>query len=148
MVRRHTGASGTEAYEGLLTSVFKEIRRALRPDGHLVLSYANQFPAAWVALFSALQAAGLRAAGYSVVHSENETDHSKAGRRACTLDVLIDVVAAGGAQVIRYQPSGEPGGDEEAFCRAVGRWALKIGRLKEGWSEGFTSELRECDFLR
>lgn len=147
IVRRSTGASGTDAYEQLLTDVFREGRRALRSDGHLVLSYANRHPGAWVALFNALQAAGFRAAGFTVVHSENETDHAKAGRRACTLDVLIDVVPFDGRRVIRYRPIGAAGSDEEEFCRLVGTHALRIGTLPSDWSESFTAAARATAFL-
>lgn len=148
IVRRLLGTSGTEAYQELLTDIFAEAHRALRSDGHLVLSYANRHPGAWVALFTALEAAGFRAAGYTVVHSENETDHAKAGRRACTLDVLIDVVPLDGRCVMRHQPAGAAANDEEEFCRLVGTQALRIGSLSPGWAESFTAAVRSAAFLR
>ena len=67
------------AYENLLLNIFNETRRALKPNGHLIFSYANRSPKAWTALFAALQSAGFRAAGCEIVHSENETDHAKRG---------------------------------------------------------------------
>jgi len=148
IVRRLTGASGTDAYQQLLTDIFTEAHRALRTDGHLILSYANRHPGAWVALFNALEAAGFRAAGYTVVHSENETDHAKAGRRACTLDVLIDLVPVSGRRVVRHQPAGPAANDEEEFCHRVGAQALRIGSLPLGWAEGFTVAVRSTAFLR
>ena len=148
IVRQLLGTSGTDAYEQRLTVIFTEAHRALRSDGHLVLSYANRHPGAWVALFSALEAAGFRAAGYTVVQSENETDHAKAGRRACTLDVLIDLVPADDRQVETHQPVGSATSDEEEFCRLVGANALKIGSLPSGWAEGFTAAARVSAFLR
>lgn len=147
IVRRLTGTSGTDAYQKLLTDIFTEVHRALRCDGHLVLSYANRYPGAWVALFNALQAAGFQAAGYTVVHSENETDHAKAGRRACTLDVLIDVVPLDGGRVVHHQPAGSPANDEEKFCRIVGAHALRIGTLSPDWAESFTTAARATAFL-
>lgn len=147
IVRSLKGASDTDAYEALLTNVFTEVRRALRPEGHLVLSYANRLPAAWVALFSALQAGGFEAVGYAVVHSENETDHAKAGRRACTLDVLIDVVPAVGAPVTPHRPRTEPTTDEEVFCHLVGGWALRIGHLSADWAATFSDDLGTSAFL-
>jgi putative DNA methylase len=148
IVRRLHGESGTDAYQRLLTDIFAEIRRALRPDGHVVLSYANRHPGAWVALFSALEAAGFRAAGYTVVHSENETDHAKVGRRACMLDVLIDVVPATAQRVRQHQPKGQPDSDEETFCRLVGVQALRIGNLGADWIPRFTDNLQASAFLR
>src|SRR5690606_19529261 len=106
IVRRGSGAGGgTAAYQALLTDIFTEVHRTLRPGGHLILSYANREPAAWVALLQALQDAGFRTAGYAVVHSENELDHSKAGRRACNLDVLIDLVHVDARHVKQFVPS-------------------------------------------
>lgn len=147
IVRRLRGTSGTEAYQKLLTDIFTEAHRALRSDGHLVLSYANRHPGAWVALFTALEAAGFRAAGYTVVQSENETDHAKSGRRACNRDVLIDVVPIDGREVLHHQPVGDAIDDEDEFCRLVGVQALGIGALSPGWAESFTAAARSTAFL-
>jgi adenine-specific DNA methylase len=140
-------ATSTEAYRTVLTEVFNEIRRALRPDGHLVLSYANREPVAWVALLSALDEAGFRAVGYEIVHSENETDHAKSGRRACNLDVLLDLVPAGDQFLRRHSPSGKPKGDEETYCRIVGAQALEVGRLAPGWETSLRDKLHASPFL-
>src|SRR6185295_5679337 len=51
-------------YRRQLASIFRETYRILRPDGHLMLSYANRDPEAWVHLFEALQEAGFRAVGF------------------------------------------------------------------------------------
>jgi adenine-specific DNA methylase len=147
IVRGRNGDHGTHAYQALVRDVFKEIRRALRPGGHLVLSYANRHPDAWVALFCALEEAGFYGVGYTVVLSENDADNANVGRRACNLDVLIDLVLPTGGRVYRYQPEGKPASDEEAFCRLVGRQALRIGRLGENWADGFTKELRSSPFI-
>ena len=147
IVDRSSAVATTDAYMEMLTDTFAEMRRALRPGGHLILSYANREPSAWVALFSALQQAGFEGIGYTVVHSENETDHAKAGRRACNLDVLIDLVPAAARRMRGYQPTATRSGDEEAFCRIVGRSALSIGRLRPGWDQGFVESLRQCAFI-
>jgi len=148
VVNRIGEDNGTEHHRKCLVAVFKEIRRALRPEGHLVLSYANREPRAWVALFSALQSAGFHAVGYEVVQSENETDHAKAGRRACNLDVLIDLVAGDGHRIYRHRPLGKAKSDEERFCRIVGAYALEIGSLRKGWSTRLERELKRSPFLR
>ena len=80
-----TDAVDTADYEATLEQAFREIRRALKPDSHLVLSYANREPTAWAGLFGALQTAGFTAIGYQVVHAENDAVHAKANRRAGTL---------------------------------------------------------------
>lgn len=146
IVNRHTHGADTAAYRQLLTDVFLETRRVLRPGGHLILSYANRHPDAWVALFDALQAAGYQTAGYTVVHSENETDHAKAGRRACTLDILIDLVSQQ-ETVEQYRPARPPTTIEEEYCYEVGDFALRVGQLSEEWANTFTRAIQQSAFL-
>ncbi len=141
------GPDSLAAYEERLLPIFCEIKRALKPGGHVILSYANRLPGAWAALFAALQMAGFRSVGYAVVHSENETDHAKAGRRACTLDVLIDVIADAGSRVRRYRPTSVAASDEEEFCHLVGAFSLQIGRLSGEWREDLYHQLTSAQFL-
>ena len=84
----------TNASRAALTTIFTECRRVIAADGHMVLSFANRQPQAWIALLSALNASGSQACGFDVVHAENETEHSKSGKNACTLDVLLDLIEA------------------------------------------------------
>jgi putative DNA methylase len=146
-VSANNGAEGTETYRKTLARVFYEIRRALRASGHLILSYANRHPDAWVALLSALQDAGFRAIGYEIVHSENELDHAKSGKRACTLDVLLDLVPAHVQVVRRHWPQWAPVSDEEEFCQLVGDTAIEVGSLRDGWETRFTNQLKATEFL-
>lgn len=141
-----TGPASTDRYQQLLTEVFSEVRRALKADGHLVLSYANRYPSAWVALFSALHAAGFHAAGYTVVHSENEADHAKTGRRACNLDILLDLTPTPATRP--FAPTASLGaGDEETYCHIIGRQFLAVGALTDDWAAAFTDQLRTSAFL-
>lgn len=145
--RTSSDTDGDVAYQALLTELFTEMARALKPTGHVVLSYANRYPAAWVALFNALQGAGFRTIGYTVIQSENETDHAKTGRRACTMDVLIDLVKADRTSIRCHQPRDEPAGDEDEFCRIVGNWGLRVGALEDGWETEFESQVKATSFL-
>jgi adenine-specific DNA methylase len=135
------------SYEEILKGAFEEVRRVLRPDGHLVLSYANRDHAAWVALFGSLQDAGFEAIGYQVVQSENEVDHAKANRRACNLDVLLDLVVNDGRGGRRYSPAAAPGTSEESFCHMVGKRALSVGRLTGRWRESLTDAIKAHPFV-
>lgn len=148
VVNRATGQlSAAGSYGTLLTSIFRESARLLRPDGHLIFSYANRDSRVWVELLEALQRAGLRAAGCAVVHSENETDHAKRGVRACTLDLLLDLVPLSGASVQQYRPAlGD--GDESEFLDLVAEYALQIGALAPGWQEKFLERASTVAFLR
>lgn len=147
IVRRASTTATTDTYRDLLALVFREAFRALRREGHLILSYANRQPRAWIALFEALQAAGFRAVGYEIVRSENEIDHAKAGKRACTFDVLIDLVPGGCQRVELHRPSARASSDETMFCELVGEQALHIGSLREGWTDAFDDKLRRSAFL-
>lgn len=139
--------SGEGDYQALLTRIFAETRRVLRPDGHLIFSYANRDPLAWAALLNALQDAGLRAVGCEIVHSENETDQAKRGVRACSLDLIMDLVPAGSAAVMPHQPAAPDDSDEAAFLRVVATAFLGVGELREDWEQSFVQAARSSRFL-
>lgn len=135
------------AYERLLTHIFTEARRALRSDGHLIFSYANRSPDAWIALFSALQSAGMRSVGCEIVHSENETDHAKRNVRACALDMILDLVPMGNVPLVPHTPAAPIESAEADFLRIVAAAFLRIGSLEGDWTEVFRAELRRSSFL-
>ena len=142
------GGESLNEYEALLTRIFSEARRCLKAQGHLIFSYANREPGAWQAVLAALEAAGLQANGYAVVHSENEVDVAKRDVRACSLDLIMDLVpAASGEWVQQWKPSGKPGSDEEDFLRIVGVHFLKVGKLPRGWRDEVDRALRDHTFL-
>ena len=135
------------AYERLLTRIFTEARRALRSDGHLIFSYANRSPDAWIALFSALQSAGMRSVGCEIVHSENETDHAKRNVRACALDMILDLVPMGNVPLVPHAPAAPIESAEADFLRIVATAFLRIGSLEGDWAEVFRAELRRSRFF-
>ncbi len=148
VVNRATGqlvAAGS--YTALLASIFRESARLLRDDGHLIFSYANRDPVAWVQLLEALQCAGLRAAGCAIVHSENETDHTKRNVRACTLDLLLDLVPVSGLSVTRHRP---PSGDsaEVRFLGIIAEYVLSLGDLTGDWQCDLLEALSSAEFLQ
>ncbi|SOC48547.1 Adenine-specific DNA methylase, contains a Zn-ribbon domain [Blastococcus aggregatus] len=148
VVNRATGqlvAAGS--YSALLSSIFRESARLLRPDGHLIFSFANRDPKVWVELLEALQRAGLRAAGCAVVHSENETDHAKRGVRACTLDLLLDLVPLSTKPVEQHRPA-TAAGDEGQFLDIVTRYVLQVGDLGTGWHEAFLEQAAAAAFVQ
>jgi putative DNA methylase len=138
------------AYEDLLTRIFTETRRVLRKDGHLIFSYANRSPHAWLALFAALQRSGLRAAGCEMVHSENETDQAKRGVRACNLDLILDLIPVGASLVCQHIPKqvdGSTDTDERQFLDVVAAAFLRVGRLDGNWRAKVHAELSSAAFL-
>lgn len=148
VVNRVTGQLVADgSYEALLASIFRESTRLLRDDGHLIFSYANRDPRAWVQLFEALQSAGLRTAGCTIVHSENETDNAKRGVRACTLDLLLDLVPLSSMPLDQHNPTQESGAEQE-FLAVVASYALRIGELSGAWQDDFIAEASDSEFLR
>lgn len=136
------------AYEDLLIKILTEARRVLKPTGHLIFSYANRSPKAWVAVLAALQSAGFRAVGCEVVHSENETDHAKRGVRACTLDLLLDLVPDGPQPIEQHYPNVSSTDDEVQFLGIVADVFLKVGTLAGDWREETERRLASCAFLK
>lgn len=148
VVNRATGQLVADgSYTALLTSIFRESARLLREDGHLIFSYANRDPQAWVQLLEALQSAGLRAAGCTVVHSENETDHAKRNVRACTLDLLFDLVPVSSREVMKHRPELGAGAEQE-FLAIVADYVLSVGELASGWQTEFLEVVSNAEFLR
>jgi putative DNA methylase len=136
------------SYRKLLTRIFAEIRRVLAADGHLMFSFANRNPAAWADLLDALQGAGLRATGYAVVHSENETDSAKRNVRACTLDMILDLVPQSKRSLEKWVPPTVPVTAEATFLTAVGRYVMQVGELSDGWRDTMSAELNASTFLQ
>jgi adenine-specific DNA methylase len=138
----------TEAgeYSSLLSRIFRESARTLREDGHLIFSYANRSPDAWIDLIEALHSAGLQAVGCEILHSENETDNAKRGVRACSLDLILDLVPKTNLSVEPYYPRGESSVEGD-FLRIVAHYVLQIGNLKDGWKSDFRAEAGSAEFL-
>ncbi len=136
----------TEAQSDLLARIFREARRTLRFDGHLIFSFANRDPRGWVELIRALQTAGYRTVGTEIIHSENESDLAKRNVRACTLDLILDLVPLGAIPVVSHTPSTVEG-DEGEFLHLVSSYVHRIGRLEDGWEEQFIVDANAHSFL-
>jgi len=132
VVNGRTGqnANGGE-YRRLLTRIFREVHRTLGADGHLIFSYANREPRAWSALLGALHAAGFHAAGYAAVYSENETDVVKRDVRACTMDLIMDLVRVECAVVERCISARMSETEEGRFLGLVGEAFACVQTLTE-----------------
>jgi SAM-dependent methyltransferase len=119
-----------EIYRKLLTSAFLEIRRVLKPTGHLVLTYANRDLRAWSDLFQSFNDAGFFVKGVASVHAENEMDASKRGRRSCCHDMVLDLTTSRAdsleAQCCILADSGNKA--EIDFLREIASIALHQGR--------------------
>jgi putative DNA methylase len=133
---------GHRKYRRALTRIFKELRRVLKPQGRLLFSYANRESAAWVNLFAALRAAGFQPVGYTIVHSENETDHLKRKGRAFRFDLILELVPQGAGPIQQHKPKRRVRSDEERYLSAVGDAFLKSGSLVNGWEVELVDTLK------
>jgi adenine-specific DNA methylase len=145
---RNGGPKELQRFQEALTTVFAECQRIIKRDGHLILSFANRKPQAWGALLGALQAAGWHAAGFDAVHAENETDHAKVGRRACSLDVLLDLVPRPVADQRKHRPTRLATTPEEQYCLAIGDFILQVGALKDGWRHDLQDAVAGLKFVK
>ena len=137
-----------EEYRALLTGIFKECNRVLRPGGHLIFSYANRDPGAWGAVIGALQDADFVAVGFTVLTSENETDVVKRNVRACMLDFMIDVVPKKTVNVETWTPEILPPSSEGSFLTVVGDAFMRVGSLEAADLETMKERLLKSEFLR
>ena len=135
-------------YRGVLERIFKELHRVLKPQGRLLFSYANREPVAWVSLFGALRASGLRPIGFSIVHSENEGDHAKRNGRACNLDLILELVRKEVRVAEQWRPSAVFDTEEEQYLLAVGDAFLRSGDIVENWQELLLKQLSAHAFVK
>jgi len=89
-VPNRTRGTGPRDYQRILSRVFREIRRALKPDGRLILTFQNREPLAWSALGRALRSAGFGIHALAVARAENDADHSKRDVCCFTKDLVLE----------------------------------------------------------
>lgn len=140
--------SDTSEYGDGLYEIFAEMRRVLSDDGHLVLTYANRSPTAWVQLFTALQRAGFWPVDYAVVHAENEVDGFKRGRRSCVLDLVMNLVKCRPKQRSSTRDDVAPfDTDESDALYFVASHFMQIGHLDSQWPSAFIEDFQRLTFL-
>jgi hypothetical protein len=101
-----------------------------------------------VNLFAALRASGFQPFAYTILHSENESDHAKRNGRACNLDLILELAPGGGKVVEQWRPSPLFDTDEERFLMAVGDAFLECASMVNGWEVELVSRLRSEIFVR
>ena len=87
--------NGSGQYTAVLSGIFRECRRVLRPGGRLIFTFHHWKPRGWAALTLALQRAGFRLVNRYVVHSENPISVHIANMQALTHDAILVLAAAG-----------------------------------------------------
>lgn len=132
-----------------LCQVFQEAFRVLRGTGHLVLTFANRSPIAWVRLFESLQHAGFWPEAFTIVYSENEIDGFKRGKRSCVHDLVMDLVKCPSTRMLPTDDvCDQTDSDEVKLLRLVASYFMRVGNLDADWAPDFTKRFVECDFVR
>jgi putative DNA methylase len=128
-------ANGNGQYTGVLSAIFAETRRVLRPEqGRLIFTFHNWKPQGWAALTLALQRAGFTLTNRYVVHAENQASVHIANMRALVHDAIL-VLAPQEAQLGRAwgRPAAIDQSDSARFtedCATLLGWLLQE-RLEE-----------------
>jgi len=137
-------------YQALLRSAFTEMRRILRSNGRLVITFANRNPAAWAHLFEALSHSGFYVHGVASMHSENEGDGVKRNRRTCSHDLVLDLTTRIAAAAEQASVLALPTDALEAdFIRRISNIALRQGRDEiSNFSQVLATAVAKHGFLR
>lgn len=105
--------SGDGRYAHMMSAIFGECRRALRPDGgRLIFTFHHWQPRAWAALTTALYEAGFFLLNRYVVHAEHLISVHISNAHALTHDAIL-VLAPG-------EPGAGPEWPRPAVMRAAG----------------------------
>ncbi len=118
-------------YEDGMTRVFQACQGALRPNGRLVVVFANKQPDAWETLVAALIKAGFVVVGSWPIQTEMGTRMRAQASAALASSVWL---------VCRKRPAGRPGWDSHVLQEMQENIVLK---LREFWDAG----IRGPDFV-
>lgn len=105
-------------FQAILSDVFRECRRVLKPNGRLIFTFHHWRPEAWSALTIALRRAGFALIARYVVHSENPVSVHVANIRALTDDAVL-VLSSAESAIIPNWPAVQhvDPTSSAAFCR-------------------------------
>lgn len=122
-------AVGNGQYVELMTGIFQECRRVLRPDsGRLIFTFHHWQPRAWAALNIALYNAGFSMVNRYVVHAEHPMSVHISNMRALTHDaILVLAVGRGETPERREKPPAPDRHDSLRFtksCASFLGWVL------------------------
>ncbi len=124
-------AASKKAYEDGMAAVFVKCHAALKPDGRLVIVFANKNPNAWETLVSALIRAGFLVDGSWPIQTERE---------ARTNAITTASLASSVWLVCKKRPPGRPGWDNAVLAEMRERIHTQ---LRAFWDAG----IRGPDFV-
>jgi adenine-specific DNA methylase len=122
-------ANGNGQYSSVLSAIFAECRRVLKPDGRLIFTYHHRNPKGWAALTTALQYAGFILVNRYVVHSESPTSIHIANQQSLQHDVILVLRPKQAERRHDWQlPAIIDAHDSRVFCEGCG---VALGAMLE-----------------
>jgi putative DNA methylase len=85
--------NGSDQYLAVLSGIFSECRRVMKPEGRLIFTYHHWKPRGWSSLTLALRRAGFVLLNRYVVHSENPVSVHINNLRSLTHDAILVLAA-------------------------------------------------------
>jgi SAM-dependent methyltransferase len=107
-------------YTAILSGIFQECKRVLRPDGRFIFTFHHRNPKGWAALTRALQQAGFVLINRYVVHAENPTSVHIANQTALLHDVILVLAPTPAAPPVWTPPDTVHLSDSKQFCQDCG----------------------------
>ena len=122
--QQHTAVNhhntGTQ-FETVLTRIFQECRRVLKPTGRLIFTFHHWKPRAWAELTLALKQAGFVLINRYVVQSESTTSVHTVNQKALLHDVIFVMGSPDDSPTIGWEmPDHLNKADSRTFCKQCG----------------------------
>lgn len=112
--------NGNGQYSAVLSTIFSECQRVLRPNGRLIFTFHHWNPQAWNALTIALQQSGFQLVNRYVVHAESPTSIHTANQNALLHDVILVLKSAENGGRNWKLPTSVNRSDSRTFCKTCG----------------------------
>src|SRR5690606_36208282 len=91
----------------VLSGIFSECRRVMKPEGRLIFTYHHWKPRGWSSLTMALRRAGFVLLNRYVVHSENPISVHINNLRSLTHDAILVLAARDSVPALPWERSKE-----------------------------------------
>lgn len=86
-IDQHTNGNGQ--YTKVLSDIFRECQRVLKPEGRLIFTFHHWNPKGWANLTVALKQAGFRLVNRYIVHAENPSSVHIANQNSLVHDAIL-----------------------------------------------------------
>ena len=128
--------NGSDQYMAVLSGIFSECRRVMKPEGRLIFTYHHWKPRGWSSLTMALRRAGFVLLNRYVVHSENPISVHINNLRSLTHDAILVLAARDSVPAPPWErPKEIDHSESKQFCLDCSElmgWALQAELDEKG----------------